>query len=77
MSAIEMLRGNIVIGGGMSVSKIFRADDGMNYFVTFVLVGTLFLLWGTCNGVIDVMDKHFQDLFGSITIPFHRKLHPI
>ena len=46
----------------MSVSKIFRADDGKSYFVTFVLVSTLFLLWGTCNGMIDVMDKHFQDL---------------
>jgi FHS family L-fucose permease-like MFS transporter len=24
-------------------------------------VSTLFLLWGFCNGMIDVMDKHFQD----------------
>jgi FHS family L-fucose permease-like MFS transporter len=27
---------------------------------TFVLVSSLFLLWGFCNGMIDVMDKHFQ-----------------
>jgi MFS transporter, FHS family, L-fucose permease len=35
--------------------------DGRNLVVTFVLVSSLFLLWGICNGMIDVMDKHFQD----------------
>jgi fucose permease len=25
-----------------------------------MLVSSLFLLWGFCNGMIDVMDKHFQ-----------------
>jgi len=40
---------------------MFKTDDGKNYFFTFVIVSTLFLLWGTCNGMIDVMDKHFQD----------------
>ena len=29
--------------------------------VTFCLVSSLFLLWGLCNGMIDTMDKHFQD----------------
>jgi len=28
---------------------------------TFILVSSLFLLWGVCNGMIDVMDKHFQE----------------
>jgi FHS family L-fucose permease-like MFS transporter len=28
---------------------------------TFILVSSLFLLWGFCNGMIDVMDKHFQE----------------
>ena len=28
---------------------------------TFVIVSSLFLLWGFCNGMIDVMDKHFQE----------------
>lgn len=41
---------------------MFKAEGGKNYVFTFVLVSTLFLLWGTCNGMIDVMDKHFQDL---------------
>jgi FHS family L-fucose permease-like MFS transporter len=40
---------------------IFDTDDGKNLIVTFVLVSSLFLLWGFCNGMIDVMDKHFQE----------------
>jgi FHS family L-fucose permease-like MFS transporter len=35
--------------------------DGRNLVFTFILVSSLFLLWGVCNGMIDVMDKHFQD----------------
>jgi FHS family L-fucose permease-like MFS transporter len=33
----------------------------MNLAFTFILVSSLFLLWGFCNGMIDVMDKHFQE----------------
>jgi MFS transporter, FHS family, L-fucose permease len=39
---------------------MFRLPDGSNAVVTFLLVSSLFLLWGFCNGMIDVMDKHFQ-----------------
>src|SRR5512141_50281 len=39
-------------------------DDGRNVLFTFILVSSLFLLWGFCNGLIDVMDKHFQDELG-------------
>jgi MFS transporter, FHS family, L-fucose permease len=46
----------------MDLSKMFKAEGGKNYVFTFTLVSTLFLLWGICNGMIDVMDKHFQDL---------------
>ena len=35
--------------------------DGKNVRLTFWLVSSLFLLWGFCNGMIDVMDKHFQE----------------
>ncbi|MEW6508232.1 MAG: L-fucose:H+ symporter permease [Bacteroidota bacterium] len=41
---------------------MFIGKDGTNHIVTFVLISILFFLWGTCNGMIDVMDKHFQDL---------------
>lgn len=39
----------------------FRTADGKNYAFFFVLVSSLFLLWGVCNGMIDVLNKHFQD----------------
>lgn len=45
----------------MDMLKIFKTSEGKNYFFTFIIVSTLFLLWGACNGMIDVMDKHFQD----------------
>jgi fucose permease len=41
--------------GGM-----FVLPDGRNVLFTFCLVSSLFLLWGFCNGMIDVMDRHFQ-----------------
>ncbi|MGA2034757.1 MAG: MFS transporter [Thermoguttaceae bacterium] len=40
---------------------LFVTEDGKNLMFTFILVSSLFLLWGVCNGMIDVMDKHFQD----------------
>ena len=39
---------------------LFRARDGRNLLATFALVTTLFLLWGFCNGLIDILNKHFQ-----------------
>jgi fucose permease len=41
--------------------SMFTLSDGRNVFFTFCLVSSLFLLWGFCNGMIDVMDKHFQE----------------
>jgi FHS family L-fucose permease-like MFS transporter len=41
--------------------RMFVGDDGKNLMFTFILVSSLFLLWGLCNGMIDVMDKHFQN----------------
>ncbi len=40
--------------------SLFVGADGKSLVVTFTLVSSLFLLWGFCNGMIDVMDKHFQ-----------------
>jgi Fucose permease len=44
--------------------RLFRTADGRNVGLTFALVSSLFLLWGFCNGMIDVMDKHFQQELG-------------
>ncbi len=41
--------------------KMFVTSGGQNVAFTFILVTSLFLLWGFCNGMIDVMDKHFQE----------------
>ena len=41
--------------------KMFVTEDGRNVFFTFLLLVLLFALWGFCNGMIDVMDKHFQE----------------
>jgi MFS transporter, FHS family, L-fucose permease len=40
---------------------IFITPDGRNMVFVFSLVSSLFFLWALCNGMIDVMDKHFQD----------------
>ena len=49
----------------MSTSRnnesMFVTGDGKSVLFTFLLVSSLFLLWGFCNGMIDVMDKHFQE----------------
>ena len=41
---------------------MFVTDDGQNVLFTFLLLILLFALWGFCNGMIDVMDKHFQEV---------------
>jgi len=43
---------------------MFDSPDGKSYGFTFALVCTLFLLWGLCNGMIDVLNKHFQNSLG-------------
>ncbi len=45
----------------MELSGMFKGEGGKSYLFTFFIISTLFLLWGICNGMIDVMDKHFQD----------------
>ncbi|MFA6562956.1 MAG: sugar MFS transporter [Verrucomicrobiia bacterium] len=46
------------------LSNMFRTPDGTNHLLTFALVCSLFLLWGLCNGMIDVLNKHFQNSLG-------------
>ncbi|MHB1769414.1 MAG: sugar MFS transporter [Phycisphaerae bacterium] len=43
------------------LTNMFRTADGANYGLTFMLVTSLFLLWGLFSGMIDVLNKHFQD----------------
>jgi FHS family L-fucose permease-like MFS transporter len=45
----------------MAYRSLFRTSDGRNHLGIFGLISSLFFLWALCNGMIDVMDKHFQD----------------
>ncbi len=59
-----MSRSEITASAPVTANKssgLFTGPDGRSLLVTFILVSSLFLLWGFCNGMIDVMDKHFQD----------------
>lgn len=40
---------------------LLRAPDGSSYAKPFALITTLFLLWGFAHGLLDVLDKHFQN----------------
>ncbi len=46
---------------GTEKKRLFIGPDGANLVFTFILVSSLFFLWGVCNGMIDVMDRHFQE----------------
>jgi FHS family L-fucose permease-like MFS transporter len=47
-----------------SFGDMFRAADGRSYVVPFMLVCTLFFLWGFTNGMLDVLNKQFQNSLG-------------
>ncbi len=36
--------------------------DGRNLLVPFILITTLFFLWGFAHSILDVLNKHFQDI---------------
>src|SRR5437016_3183510 len=46
--------------------SMFVLEDGRNVLFVFSLLVLLFALWGFCNGMIDVMDKHFQEWRSSL-----------
>ncbi len=41
--------------------KLLQSPNGKSYFKPFALVASLFLLWGFAHGLLDVLDKHFQN----------------
>lgn len=43
-------------------SSLFRNEQGKNLLLPFVLICSLFLLWGFAHGFLDVLDKHFQNM---------------
>ena len=41
---------------------MFQGADGRNYAAVFALVASLFFLWGFAHSILDVLNKHFQDV---------------
>lgn len=42
-------------------TSLFKTVDGHNYLWPFILVTTLFFLWGFAHSILDVLNKHFQE----------------
>lgn len=42
--------------------KLFEGPNGISYLLPFVLVTCLFLMWGFAHGLLDVLNKHFQNI---------------
>jgi FHS family L-fucose permease-like MFS transporter len=43
-------------------SSLIRSADGKNYLIPFLLITSLFFLWGFAHSILDVLNKHFQDI---------------
>jgi FHS family L-fucose permease-like MFS transporter len=46
-----------------SKQSIFLSSTGKSYLAPFILVTSLFLMWGLAHGLLDVLNKHFQVSF--------------
>lgn len=44
-------------------TSLFAAPKGKSYLIPFILITSLFLLWGFAHGLLDVLNKHFQTVF--------------
>ncbi len=42
--------------------SLVAGPNGTNYLFPFVMVTSLFLMWGFAHGFLDVLDKHFQNI---------------
>jgi len=42
--------------------SLFKTKSGENYIFPFILVTSLFLIWGFAHSLLDVLNKHFQNV---------------
>ncbi|GHT34251.1 L-fucose:H+ symporter permease [Bacteroidia bacterium] len=47
----------------LDMKSIVSAPGGKSYILPFILVTSLFLMWGLAHGLLDVLNKHFQIAF--------------
>lgn len=45
----------------MENKSMFKGANGQNYSFPFILITSLFFLWGFAHSLLDVLNKHFQD----------------
>ena len=43
--------------------SLVSAAGGKSFLLPFILITSLFLLWGFAHGLLDVLNKHFQTAF--------------
>lgn len=43
-------------------TSMFQGKQGQNYLFPFILVTSLFFLWGFAHALLDVLNAHFQDI---------------
>lgn len=41
--------------------SLIKTKDGRSFLLPFVLITSLFFLWGFAHSILDVLNKHFQD----------------
>ena len=45
-------------------AQLVHLKDGTSLLVPFILITSLFFLWGFAHSILDVLNKHFQDALG-------------
>jgi MFS transporter, FHS family, L-fucose permease len=47
----------------MKKQNILSAPSGKSFLLPFLLISSLYLLWGCAHGMLDVLNRHFQGCF--------------
>lgn len=42
--------------------SIFKTREGVSFLFPFILITTLFFLWGFAHSILDILNKHFQEV---------------
>ncbi|KAI9638184.1 major facilitator superfamily transporter [Dioszegia hungarica] len=58
------MAGGAVVAGGSGGNPFKQGFVGKGYMWAFILVTSLFFLWGFAYGLLDVLNKHFQNVLG-------------
>lgn len=42
--------------------SIVKTKEGISYLLPFIVITSLFFLWGFAHSILDVLNKHFQEV---------------